>query len=53
LWFSAGSGDVSATLGHSRYAVTADVYTSVVPQVAQAAEATVAVIPRRRPARGA
>jgi integrase len=40
---------VSATLGHSRYAFTADTYTSVVPQVAEAAaEATVAIIPRRR-----
>ncbi|RCG29010.1 site-specific integrase [Sphaerisporangium album] len=40
---------VSATLGHSRYSFTADVYTSVVPEVAQAAaEATAAIIPRRR-----
>jgi len=37
------------TLVKTRYAFTADSYTSVVPQVAQAAaEATVAVIPRRR-----
>ncbi|WP_327586570.1 site-specific integrase [Nonomuraea sp. NBC_00507] len=38
---------ISATLGHSRHGFTADVYTSVVPDVAQdAAEATVAMIPR-------
>lgn len=44
---------VSATLGHSRYSFTADVYTSVLPQLAQAAaEATVAMIPRRRRAVG-
>ncbi|MDH2425725.1 site-specific integrase [Sphaerisporangium sp. TRM90804] len=40
---------VSAELGHSRYAFTADVYAAVLPQLAQAAaEATVAMIPRRR-----
>ncbi|GAA0402525.1 tyrosine-type recombinase/integrase [Microbispora corallina] len=39
---------VSAELGHARYSFTADVYTSVVPQVAAAAaEATTAIIPRR------
>jgi integrase len=39
--------DISATLGHSRYGFTADVYTSVVPDVAQkAADATIAAIPR-------
>ncbi|MFI7615445.1 tyrosine-type recombinase/integrase [Nonomuraea terrae] len=38
---------ISATLGHSRHSFTADVYTSVVPDVAaEAAEATVAIIPR-------
>ncbi|MGW3346756.1 tyrosine-type recombinase/integrase [Nonomuraea rubra] len=38
---------ISATLGHSRHSFTADVYTSVVPEVAQAAaEATIAIIPR-------
>jgi hypothetical protein len=40
---------VSATLGHSKYAFTADTYASVVPELAQAAaEATIAIIPRRR-----
>lgn len=40
---------VSETLGHKQYAFTQDVYTSVVPELAEAAaEATVAVIPRRR-----
>lgn len=40
---------VSATLGHARYAFTADVYTSVIPEVATAAaEATAAIIPRNR-----
>lgn len=40
---------VSATLGHARYAFTADVYASVVPEVATAAaEATAAIIPRNR-----
>jgi integrase len=39
---------ISATLGHSRHSFTADVYASVVPELAQAAaEATVAIIPRR------
>ncbi|MEV0306451.1 tyrosine-type recombinase/integrase [Nonomuraea fuscirosea] len=39
--------DISATLGHRRYGFTADTYTSVVPDVAQAAaEATIAAIPR-------
>ncbi|MEV4059684.1 tyrosine-type recombinase/integrase [Nonomuraea dietziae] len=38
---------ISATLGHSRHSFTADVYTSVVPEVAHAAaEATIAAIPR-------
>ncbi len=40
---------VSATLGHSKYSFTADTYTSVVPELAAAAaEATVAIIPRKR-----
>ncbi|MGP3917625.1 tyrosine-type recombinase/integrase [Nonomuraea sp. 10N515B] len=40
---------VSETLGHKQYAFTQDIYTSVVPELAEAAaEATVAVIPRRR-----
>ncbi|MFI6741221.1 tyrosine-type recombinase/integrase [Nonomuraea sp. NPDC050451] len=40
---------VSETLGHSQYAFTQDVYTSVVPELAEAAaEATVAIIPRKR-----
>lgn len=39
---------VQETLGHARYSFTADTYTSVVPELAQAAaEATVAIIPRR------
>lgn len=39
---------VSAELGHARYAFTADVYASVLPDVARAAaNATVAIIPRR------
>ncbi|WP_431897818.1 tyrosine-type recombinase/integrase [Nonomuraea sp. bgisy101] len=39
---------ISATLGHSKHSFTADTYTSVVPQLAKAAaEATVAIIPRR------
>lgn len=38
---------VSATLGHSRYSFTADVYTSVLPELADAsAEAIIAAIPR-------
>ncbi|GAA3472668.1 site-specific integrase [Nonomuraea roseola] len=38
---------ISATLGHSRHSFTADVYTSVVPEVAYAAaEATIPAIPR-------
>ncbi|MGW6498517.1 tyrosine-type recombinase/integrase [Nonomuraea angiospora] len=38
---------ISATLGHARHSFTADVYTSVVPDVAQAAaDATIAAIPR-------
>jgi integrase len=40
---------VSARLGHSTSALTRDVYTSVLPDVARAAaEATAAMIPRRR-----
>lgn len=40
---------VSETLGHRQYSFTADTYTSVVPELAAAAaEATVAIIPRRR-----
>lgn len=39
---------ISATLGHSRHSFTADTYTSVVPELADAAaEATVAIIPRK------
>jgi integrase len=39
---------IQATLGHSTFALTADTYTSVLPQLARAAaEATAAVIPRR------
>lgn len=39
---------VQDMLGHSSHAITADTYTSVLPQVAHhAAEATAAVIPRR------
>ncbi|GAA2621951.1 tyrosine-type recombinase/integrase [Actinomadura fulvescens] len=39
---------ISETLGHSRSSFTADVYTSVIPQVAKAAaEATATVVPRR------
>ncbi|MET8051497.1 site-specific integrase [Streptosporangium sp. NPDC005286] len=39
---------ISETLGHSRHSFTADTYTSVLPELAQAAaEATVATIPRR------
>lgn len=39
---------VSETLGHSQYSFTQDVYTSVVPELAEAAaEATLAIIPRR------
>ncbi|MFD9944541.1 hypothetical protein ACFWYW_48505 [Nonomuraea sp. NPDC059023] len=38
---------VSATLGHARYSFTMDAYTSVMPDVAQAAaNATIAIIPR-------
>ncbi|MEV4581877.1 site-specific integrase [Nonomuraea jabiensis] len=38
---------ISATLGHARHSFTADVYTSIVPGVAQAAaDATIAAIPR-------
>ena len=40
---------VSARLGHSTSALTRDVYTSVLPDVARvAAETTAAMIPRRR-----
>ena len=39
---------VQATLGHSSIALTANTYTSVLPQLAQvAAEAVAAAIPRR------
>ncbi|RCG21932.1 site-specific integrase [Sphaerisporangium album] len=42
---------VSATLGHRQYWFTADTYTNVVPELAEAAaEATVAIIPRRQEA---
>jgi site-specific recombinase XerD len=36
---------VQETLGHARYAFTADVYTSVIPEVA--AEAVTSIIPRK------
>ncbi|MEV6981563.1 tyrosine-type recombinase/integrase [Sphaerisporangium sp. NPDC051017] len=40
---------VSATLGHRQYWFTADTYTSVVPELAEAAaKATVEMIPRAR-----
>lgn len=40
---------VSATLGHRKFWFTADTYTLVVPELAEAAaEATVALIPRKR-----
>ncbi len=39
---------VQETLGHSTYAVTADIYSSVLPELAQAAAAaTVAIVPRK------
>lgn len=39
---------ISETLGHARSAFTADTYTSVLPELAQAAaDATAAVVPRR------
>jgi len=39
---------ISTTLGHARSAFTSDVYTSVIPQVAQAAaEAVAGIVPRR------
>lgn len=45
---------VSATLGHKQFWFTADVYTSVVPDLAsEAAEAAVAIIPRASRARNA
>ncbi|MFI7130201.1 tyrosine recombinase XerC [Nonomuraea sp. NPDC050153] len=38
---------VSATLGHARYSFTADVYTSAMPDIAQAAaDATIAITPQ-------
>ncbi|MBC7374653.1 MAG: tyrosine-type recombinase/integrase [Frankiales bacterium] len=41
---------VSEMLGHSTIAITADTYTSVLPEVArQAAEAAVRLVPRRTP----
>ncbi|MFI6603721.1 site-specific integrase [Nonomuraea sp. NPDC050536] len=41
--------DVSATLGHRHYWFTADTYTVVLPELAEAAaEAAIALIPRRR-----
>jgi hypothetical protein len=37
-------------LGHASIAITADTYTSVLPEVArEAAEAAVRLVPRRRP----
>ena len=38
---------VQETPGRSALAVTADLYTSVLPELAQAAEATAAIVPRR------
>jgi integrase len=44
---------VQETLGHSALAVTADLYTSVLPELAKAAaEATTAIVPRRARAGG-
>lgn len=41
---------VSEMLGHSTIAITADTYTSVLPEVArEAAEAAVRLVPRRTP----
>lgn len=41
--------DVSATLGHRQYWFTADTYTVVLPELAEAAaDAAIALIPRRR-----
>lgn len=43
---------IQETLGHSALAVTSDTYTSVLPEIARnAAEATVAVVPRRTPSK--
>jgi hypothetical protein len=40
---------VSETLGHSKSGFTSDVYTSVIPEVHQAAaEAMAAIVPRNR-----
>ncbi|GAA1860065.1 tyrosine-type recombinase/integrase [Actinomadura bangladeshensis] len=39
---------ISETLGHARHSLTADTYTSVLPEVSRAAaEAVAAVVPRR------
>jgi integrase len=44
---------IAEHLGHSKSSFTSDVYTSVIPQVAQAAaEAVAAIVPRNRPAPG-
>lgn len=41
---------IQETLGHSALATTSDLYTSVLPQLAKAAaEATVAIVPRKTP----
>ncbi|MBP2321398.1 hypothetical protein JOF56_001783 [Kibdelosporangium banguiense] len=45
---------VQETLGHSALAVTSDTYTTVLPQIARAAaEAVVAIVPRRAPTKTA
>jgi hypothetical protein len=44
---------IAEHLGNSKSSFTSDVYTSVIPQVAQAAaEAVAAIVPRNRPAPG-
>lgn len=44
---------IAEHLGHSKSSFTSDVYTSVIPQVAQAAaEAVAAIVPRNRPTPG-
>jgi len=44
---------VSETLGHAKSSFTSDVYTSVIPEVHQAAaEAVAAIVPRNRAPRG-
>jgi hypothetical protein len=44
---------IAEHLGHSKSSFTSDVYTNVIPQVAQAAaEEVAAIMPRNRPAPG-